>query len=87
VRRWFTDNHIDYVRAFPPAVLGEEDDRPLFDPEPDGWWLEDWLAQLGWMRALGHEGGLFVAVGRRSLRSDIRVAQEILSDRESASTD
>jgi SAM-dependent methyltransferase len=65
VRRWFAENHIDYVRAFPPALLGEEEDRPLLDPEPDGWWLEDWLAQLGWMRSLGHEGGLFVAVGRR----------------------
>ena len=24
-----------------------------------------WLAQIGWIRALGHEGGLFVTVGRR----------------------
>jgi hypothetical protein len=26
---------------------------------------EAWLAQLGWMRSLGGEGGLFVTVGRR----------------------
>jgi hypothetical protein len=24
------------------------------------------LAQLGWIRALGHEGGLFFTVGRRT---------------------
>ena len=65
VRRWFAENHIDYLRAFPSALIGEEDEAPLFDPAGDGWWLEDWLAQLGWMRSLGHEGGLFVVVGRR----------------------
>ena len=26
---------------------------------------EQWLAQIGWMKALGHEGGLFITVGRR----------------------
>jgi len=65
VRRWFAENGIAYVRAFPSAQLGAADDTGLFAPEPDGWWLEDGLAQLGWMRTLGPEGGLFVAVGRR----------------------
>ena len=32
----------------------------------DNWRPEGWLAQLGWMRTLGHEGGLFFTVGRRS---------------------
>ena len=64
VRRWFAENDIDYIRAFPSALLGAEE-TGLFEPEEDGWWLEDWLAQIGWIGALGHEGGLFVAVGRR----------------------
>src|SRR5258705_3157435 len=55
VRRWFAENHVDYLRAFPSALIGEEDDAPLFDPAGDGWWFEDWLAQLGWIRSLGHE--------------------------------
>jgi hypothetical protein len=32
----------------------------------DNWRPEGWLAQLGWIRALGHEGGLFFTVGRRT---------------------
>ncbi len=67
VRRWFAENDVDYVRAFPSALLADEDDEAgLFAPETDGWWLEDWLAQLGWIRSLAAEGGLFVAVGRRA---------------------
>lgn len=63
VRGWFAENGVDYVRAFPTALLGEES-NDLFASEADGWWLEDWLAQLGWIRSLGGEGGLFVTVGR-----------------------
>jgi len=37
----------------------------LFTTAADNWRLEGWLAQLGWIGALGHEGGLFVTVGRR----------------------
>ncbi len=65
VRHWFAENGIDYVRAFPTALLAEEDEN-LFAPEPDGWWLEGWLAQLSWIRSLSTEGGLFVTVGRRA---------------------
>ncbi len=65
VRRWFAANGIDYVRAVPGALLGQGDEeRALTDVEEGGWWLEDMLAQWGWMRALSAEGGLFVAVGR-----------------------
>jgi hypothetical protein len=32
----------------------------------DNWRPEGWLAQLGWIRALGHEGGLFFTIGRRT---------------------
>ena len=45
-------------------MIGEEPDD-LFTPAADAWPLEAWAAQLGWMRSLGGEGGLFVTVGRR----------------------
>lgn len=64
VAAWFDENDIDYVRAFPSSLVAEEADG-LFDPEPDRWAFEAWLSQLGWMGSLGHEGGLFVMVGRR----------------------
>ena len=66
VRGWFAEQGVDYVRSFPSALLAEESDD-LFSPEPGGWRVEEWLAQLGWMRSLGAEGGLFVIVGRRRL--------------------
>ena len=65
VQRWFVENGVEYLRAYPSAVLGDEDAGDLFEPAPDNWLPEGWLAQLGWMRALGHEGGLFFTVGRR----------------------
>jgi len=64
VQSWFEENGIEYVRAYPSAVLGSDSDE-LFARAADNWRVEGWLAQLGWMRSLGHEGGLFVAVGRR----------------------
>ena len=30
----------------------------------DNWRVEGWLAQLGWIATLGHEGGLFFTIGR-----------------------
>jgi len=64
VRRWFAENGVDYLRTFPSALLGETSDQ-LFAAETGGWPLEEWLAQIGWMRSLGAEGGLFVIVGQR----------------------
>jgi SAM-dependent methyltransferase len=65
VRRWFAANGIDYVRSVPSALLGQaEEEQKLTDAEEGGWWLEDMLAQCGWMRPLAAEGGLFVAIGR-----------------------
>ncbi len=66
VQRWFAENGVEYVRAYPSALLGPDSDE-LFAPASDNWRLEGWLAQLGWMSTLGHEGGLFVVVGRRSM--------------------
>jgi len=65
VRRWFDENGVRYLRSFPSAQFGDAG-APLDSDESDGWWLEDWLAQLGWMRSLGAEGGLFISVGRRA---------------------
>jgi hypothetical protein len=45
-------------------VLGDEPED-LFAPADDNWMFEGWLAQLGWMRTLGREGGLFFTIGRR----------------------
>lgn len=58
------ENGIDYVRAYPSAMLSGESEG-LFANAADNWHLEGWLAQLGWIHALGHEGGLFVTIGRR----------------------
>jgi hypothetical protein len=64
VQGWFAENGVEYVRAYPSALLATESED-LFVPAEDDWRVEGWLAQLGWMRKLGHEGGLFVTVGRR----------------------
>jgi len=65
VQGWFDENGVEYVRAYPSALIGE-DREDLFAPAADNWRLEAWLAQLSWIRTLGQEGGLFVTVGRRS---------------------
>jgi len=65
VQGWFAENRVEYVRAYPSAVLDEEP-KELFSPAADNWRPEGWLAQIGWMRALGREGGLFFTVGRRA---------------------
>ena len=64
VQGWFEENGAEYLRAYPTAVLGEEP-KELFGHAIDNWRPEGWLAQLGWMRQLGHEGGLFFTVGQR----------------------
>jgi SAM-dependent methyltransferase len=64
VQRWFAENGVEYVRAYPTAVL---DDEPgdLLARAADNWTPEGWMAQVGWMRTLGREGGLFYTIGRR----------------------
>ena len=64
VQNWFHENGVEYLRAYPSALIGEASDD-LFASAGDTWSPEAWLAQLGWMRSLGSEGGLFVTVGRR----------------------
>lgn len=65
VQRWFAQNGVEYVRTYPSALLSS-DCEELFASCDDAWVPEQWLAQLGWMKTLGHEGGLFVTVGRRA---------------------
>ena len=64
VQTWFRENGVEYVRAFPSALLGGESDE-LFTRSEDDWALESWIAQLAWMGALGGEGGLFATIGCR----------------------
>ena len=66
VQRWFEKSGIDYIRAYPSALLDRREGG-LLDPEGDAWRVEGWMAQIGWMRQLGREGGLFVTVGRRHI--------------------
>jgi hypothetical protein len=64
VQRWFAENGVEYLRSYPTAVLDDEPED-LFAQAIDNWRPEGWLAQLGWMRSLQHEGGLFFTIGRR----------------------
>ena len=64
VQSWFAENRVEYLRAYPSAVLDDEPGE-LFARAEDNWRPEGWLAQLGWIRTLGPEGGLFFTVGRR----------------------
>jgi SAM-dependent methyltransferase len=64
VQGWFLENDVEYLRSYPGALLGQEQED-LLARAADNWQFEGWLAQLGWIRTLGKEGGLFVTVGRR----------------------
>jgi SAM-dependent methyltransferase len=64
VQGWFRDNGLEYLRAFPSALLAGESNE-LFAQSEDDWPIEGWIAQLSWMHALGGEGGVFAAVGCR----------------------
>ena len=66
VQNWFRENGVEYVRAYPSALIGEAPDD-LLSAAGDSWSPEAWLAQLGWMKSLGSEGGLFVTIGRRQM--------------------
>jgi len=67
VHRWFRENDVEYLRTFPNALIGAEplQGAELFDQAEDDWGVESVLSQIGWATSLGHEGGLWVTVGRR----------------------
>ena len=63
MRSWFRASGFIYLRTFPSTLLGGAANE-LFAQEDD-WAVERAVAQLAWMRSLGAEGGLFVAVGAK----------------------
>ena len=65
VQGWFEENGVQYLRAYPSALIGDEQ-PDLYASAADNWRPEAWLAQLAWIRVLGDERGLFVTVGRRA---------------------
>ena len=65
VQGWLAGTRHHLLRAYPSAVLDDEPEE-LFAQAPDNWRPEGWLAQMGWIWTLGHEGGLFFTVGRRT---------------------
>ena len=50
VQGWFDENGVEFVRAYPSALIGE-DQEGLFTCACDNWRPEAWLAQIGWMRS------------------------------------
>jgi SAM-dependent methyltransferase len=70
VQTWFRENDVEYVRTFPNALIGAEPltGRELFEPAEDDWGFENVLSQIGWAASLGHEGGLWVTIGRKRSR-------------------
>lgn len=83
VKRWFEENDIEYVRAYPSALLGGDQvsGAGLFSPAEDDWALENVLAQLSWIRTLAAEGGVFVTIGRRRLRSGAAGTSQAMPNR------
>jgi SAM-dependent methyltransferase len=66
VQQWLSENQLEYLRTYPTALLEDDDEcDSLFTAAADNWRAEGWLAQIGWMRTLGREGGLFFTIGRR----------------------
>ncbi len=67
VARWFDACGVEYVRRYPNTLIGAEGLRggQLFESAEDDWPLENMVAQMTWAFTLGHDGGLWVTVGRR----------------------
>jgi len=67
VKGWFGENGVEFLRTYPSALIGEAplERESLFTEADDDWSFESWLSQIAWAGTLGHEGGLFVTVGRR----------------------
>jgi hypothetical protein len=65
VQGWFQENGIEYLRAYPDALLAADPlhDDELFSAAEDDWSFENLVSQLGWAFKLGAEGGLFVTLG------------------------
>jgi SAM-dependent methyltransferase len=68
VQGWFRENGVEYLRTYPDSLFASEplEEAGLFDAAEDDWALENWVAQVTWMKTLAHEGGLWVTVGRKT---------------------
>jgi len=68
VQRWFAESGVEYLRTYPDSLLAAEKlpEDALFAPAEDDWGLENWVAQVAWMKSLAHEGGLWVTIGRKA---------------------
>jgi hypothetical protein len=44
VQQWFASNGVDYVRAYPSALLATQSDD-LFETAGDAWAPEQWLGR------------------------------------------
>lgn len=64
VQRWFAENGVRYLRCYPSAMIGDNP-KELFCAASDNWQFESILSQIGWMRTIGKEGGLFMTIGER----------------------
>ena len=56
MQRWFAENGVEYLRAYPSAVLGDEPEE-LFARAADNWRPESWLAQMGGCERSGTKAG------------------------------
>jgi SAM-dependent methyltransferase len=67
VQRWFRESGVEYLRTYPDSLFAAEEleGDGLFREAEDDWGLENWMAQLAWMKSLAHEGGLWVTIGRK----------------------
>ncbi|HJZ84300.1 MAG TPA: class I SAM-dependent methyltransferase [Polyangia bacterium] len=67
VQSWFREHDVEYLRAYPSTLIAAPplEAGQLFEPAEDNWGFENVLSQIGWVRSLAHEGGLFVTIGRR----------------------
>ena len=68
VQAWFRETGLEYLRTYPDSLFASEplEEDALFQPAEDDWGLENWAAQITWMKTLAHEGGLWVTIGRKS---------------------
>ena len=66
VQGWFRENGVRYLRCYPDTLFAADrlQGPALFEPAEDDWPFENLVAQLGWAKALGGEGGLFVTIGQ-----------------------
>jgi SAM-dependent methyltransferase len=76
VQRWLRESGVEYLRTYPDSLFASESSpaaHALFTPAEDDWAIENWIAQLTWMKALAHEGGLWVTIGRKSVPACLRI--------------